>query len=87
MRNFSIPGGLTPDTDSEVNQSKLAIRDKLMNVNTTRNIRYNTLDVSNHIGQDSMPTKRNVHGRSALGNFHSSMSRKVGGRKGSMPAP
>ena len=86
-RNFSIPGGLTLDNDSDIVHSKLAMRDKLMNVATTRNIRNNTMDVASHLGQDFMPTKRtNVHGRSALGNFNTPM-RQIGGKKGSLPAP
>ena len=49
-RNFVIPGSITLDTDSEVNQSNLHIRDKLMNNNTTRNIRNRTIDPNLHDG-------------------------------------
>ena len=44
-RSFMIPGGLTLDNDSEADHSKLLFRDKLLNVNTTRNIRNKTIDV------------------------------------------
>ena len=44
-RNFTMPGML--DTDSEADNSKFAIREKLLNVSTTRNIRNKTIDVPN----------------------------------------
>ena len=84
-----IPGSLTLDNDSEIDQSKLAIREKLLNVSTTRNIRNKTIDVPNLMGgQDFLTAKKQgIHGRSTLGNIHSSATRKIGAKKGSLPAP
>lgn len=47
-RNFVIPGSITLDTDSEADASKLFLREKLMNTNTTRNIRNRTIDPDLH---------------------------------------
>lgn len=60
-RNFTIPGVLTLDTDSEAEISKLHIRDKLMNNSTTRNIRNKTIDVPSLQGSD-FATQRRMNG-------------------------
>lgn len=66
-RNFMIPGGLTLDTDSEADQSKLHFREKLMNVSTTRNIRNKTIDVPSMHGTSDFRTAKKGHARSNLG--------------------
>ena len=87
-RSFMIPGGLTLDNDSEVDYSKLQFREKLLNVSTTRNIRNKTIDVPSLLGQEYLTAKKpSLHGRSTLGNIHTSATRKIGGKKGSLPAP
>ena len=77
-RNFVIPGSLMLDTDSEV-QSKLHIREKLMNNSTTRNIRNKTIDVP-----DLHSARKHQHARSNLGQIGSA-SRRHGQKKGSLP--
>lgn len=77
-RNFVIPGSLMLDTDSEV-QSKLHIREKLMNNSTTRNIRNKTIDVP-----DLHSARKHVHARSNLGQINSA-TRRIGQKKGSLP--
>ena len=64
-----LPGGLTLDTDSEVNEhSKLHIREKLLNNSTTRNIRNKTIDVPHlSLAQDFRSAKKTLHARSNLG--------------------
>ena len=67
-RNILIPGTLTLDTDSEADTSKLHIREKLMNVSTTRNIRNKTIDVPSMIGSEYRTGKKiKLHTRSNLG--------------------
>ena len=39
----NLPGGLTLDTDSELDVSKIQLRHHLANANTTRNIRNRTI--------------------------------------------
>ena len=51
-RHILVPGTLTLDTDSEADASKLQIREKLLNVSTTRNIRNKTIDVPSMIGSE-----------------------------------
>ena len=58
--------GLTLDTDSEADASKLFIREKLMNSNTSRNIRNKTIDVPSY-GNDYRTPKKGIHARSNLG--------------------
>ena len=84
-RNILIPGTLTLDTDSEADASKLQIREKLMNVSTTRNIRNKTIDVPSMIGSESFRTgkKPKIHTRSNLGQVGS--ARRAGVKKGSVP--
>lgn len=69
--NFIIPGSLTLDTDSEMNQfSKLQIREKLINNSTTRNIRNRTIDVPGlQLEKDVRSAKKTVHARSNLGHI------------------
>jgi len=78
-RNFTIPGGLMLDTDSEGYASKLQIRDKLLNNSTTRNIRNRTIDVP-----ELHSAKKNAHARSNLGQINSA-TRRHGHKKGSLP--
>ena len=66
-RNFMIPGGLTLDTDSEADQSKLQFREQLMNNSTTRNIRNKTIDVPSLHGDNFRTAKKQGHARSNLG--------------------
>ena len=49
-RNF-MPAGLTLDTDSELDVSKIQLRHNLANASTARNIRNRTIDVP-HISSD-----------------------------------
>lgn len=80
-----IPGGLTLDTDSEADQSKLHFREKLMNVSTTRNIRNKTIDVPSIHGTSDFRTAKKGHARSNLGQINSATRRGVGQKKGSLP--
>ena len=66
-RNFMIPDGLTLDTDSEADQSKLQFREKLHNISTTRNIRNKTIDVPSLHGNDFRTAKKQGQARSNLG--------------------
>ena len=66
-RNILIPGPLTLDTDSEADASKLQIREKLINVSTTRNIRNKTIDVPSMIGSEYRTGKKQKMHRSNLG--------------------
>ena len=77
-RNFMIPGGLTLDTDSELDASKLQIRDKLVNNSTTRNIRNKTIDVPSLVGSDFFSAKKTGNTRSNLGGKINSATRRVG---------
>ena len=79
-RNF-MPGGLTLDTDSELEVSKIHLRHNLANASTTRNIRNRTIDVP-HISSDLHQKKGNNH-YSNLSKIQS--ARKAGGKKVSLP--
>ena len=59
-RSILIPGTLTLDTDSEADASKLQIREKLINVSTTRNIRNKTIDVPSLIGSEQYHTGKKL---------------------------
>ena len=77
----NLPGGLTLDTDSELDVSKIQLRHHLANANTTRNIRNRTIDVP-HIASD-LHTKK-------PGNYYSNLSkiksaREAGNKKSSLP--
>ena len=67
------------------------IREKLLNNNTTRNIRNKTIDVPNLMGNNDSSfmsvKKSSVKGRSTLGNIHATEKRRIGAKKGSLPAP
>ena len=68
-RSFVVPGGLTLDNDSEIDQSKLTIREKMKNAQTTRNSRNKTIDIP--MGQDIFSSKKkSVGGRSTLRNIN-----------------
>ena len=88
-RQFLMPGALTLDTDSEMDVSKLHIRDKLMATNTTRNFRNKTIDVPSLLGSELSTSKKQVHARSNLGNVANTVLansvRKAGHKKHSMP--
>ena len=76
----NLPGGLTLDTDSELDVSKIQLRQHLTNANTTRNIRNRTIDVP-HVSSD-------LHKKP--GNYYSNLSkiksaRKAGNKKQSLP--
>ena len=62
----NLPGGLTLDTDSELDVSKIQLRHHLANANTTRNIRNRTIDVP-HVASD-LHTKK-------PGNYYSNLSK------------
>ena len=80
-RNF-MPGGLTLDTDSELEVSKIHLRHNLAgNASTTRGIRNRTIDVP-HISSDLHQKKGNNH-YSNLSKIQS--ARKAGGKKVSLP--
>ena len=64
-RNFMIPGMML-DTDSEADASKFAIREKLLNVSTTRNIRNKTIDVPS-LDLRTTAKKAKINARSNLG--------------------
>jgi len=82
-RNFMIPGGLTLDTDSEVEVSKMAFREKLVNNSTTRNIRNKTIDVP--VLGSEFRTAKKINARSNLGQIQSATRRQHGLKKGSLP--
>jgi len=66
------------DTDSDVQNSKFNIREKLLNNSTTRNIRNKTIDVP-----DFHSSRKNVHARSNLSQINSA-TRRVGQKKNSL---
>ena len=83
-RNFMIPGGLTLDTDSELDNSKMQIREKLKNNNTTRNIRNKTIDIPGNVGAEFHSPKKQGHARSNMGKLGSARYH-VGQKKHSLP--
>ena len=56
-RKLGMPAGLTLDTDSEADASKLFLREKLLNASTTRNIRNKTIDVPSLVSDYRTPRK------------------------------
>ena len=80
-RNF-MPAGLTLDTDSEINVSKIHLRQNLANASTTRNIRNRTIDVPQVSSELHNGNKKNKH-YSNLSKIQS--ARKAGSKKVSLP--
>ena len=76
-----MPAGLTLDTDSEMEVSKIHLRHKLVNDSTTRNLRNRTIDVP-YMASELKGTKNNNH-YSNLTKVQS--ARKAGSKKVSLP--
>ena len=77
-----MPAGLTLDTDSEINVSKIHLRHNLANASTARNIRNRTIDVPHVSSELHNGSKKNNH-FSNLSKIQS--ARKHGSKKVSLP--